>query len=534
MQGRWFVLLIVLVASTVWAHLVFAGAAPYDLQPGDILQLIVWEHPELSQSQLVVAPDGTLSLPLVRELQAAGLPLQRLQSRIETAFAEYVKNPRVSLLLVQAHLPVVYVLGAVKQPGAVELDTALSLSAALARAGGVLQAEAADSVQLVHPDGTRSKYALQAVLQGEPGADPLLRPGDTVLVERRLAIAISGEVKQPGVYLVAPEAGLQVLVALAGGYTDYADSAHVKISSAGRLRLVVDADSSPAALRFEPGDAVYVPRRRNDVTVVGQVKQPGAYRTAPGDSLLDLFALAGGLTETADLRHITLLRRGKQAVQLSLDSSPEQAAEFTLQPGDLVVVPQASKTVSILGAVKQPGTFDWQPGETLASLLGRAGGLELENADLHACKLFRGPDVVSVDLSGYAKGDCPALQQSLQAGDRLVVPHVVRRVSVLGWVEHPGTYTFKPGDTVLDALGLAGGFAKRDAACGKAYLVRKVKGQPVELPVNLGKLLKGENLEQNLVLEPDDLLIVPRKSGAHLDDFFRTVLGLKTLTNLFD
>src|SRR5262245_38976847 len=95
-------------------------AAAFQIGPEDILDISVWKNPDLSRI-VPVRPDGKVSLPLVNDIQAAGLTPATLRQQVTDKLSEFIPSPEVSVMVREVHSRKVAVVGAVKTPGRFEL-----------------------------------------------------------------------------------------------------------------------------------------------------------------------------------------------------------------------------------------------------------------------------------------------------------------------------------------------------------------------------------------------------------------------------
>jgi polysaccharide biosynthesis/export protein len=157
----------------------------YRLGPGDKLRIEVYKDAQLSQS-VQVRPDGKITLPLVGDLEATGHTPIELRDTIATSLKEYVTNPTVTVIVVEALASKVYVMGEVTHPGTMELHGPTTILQALAMAGGFKEFANTKDVKVLRPNGDRGgvqtlKFNYKEVLNGD--ARPFyLRSGDTVVV----------------------------------------------------------------------------------------------------------------------------------------------------------------------------------------------------------------------------------------------------------------------------------------------------------------------------------------------------------------
>jgi len=172
-----------------------------------------------------------------------------------------------------------------------------------------------------------------------------------------------------------------------------------------------------------------------EVTLIGEVRTPGAYPIATPRPVLDVIALGGGLSELAD-RNIVVERHGDQThpIRYNLSNNAEQAItqQVLVNPGDTVVVPKAG-IVYVLGDVNRPGGFSMTNNESKMSLLEAlsiAGGAA-KTAKLSHARLIRKVDhtEVQVSLGEIEKGKRPDF--AMEPGDILYVPFSYARNLVI-------------------------------------------------------------------------------------------------------
>jgi polysaccharide export outer membrane protein len=159
----------------------------FRLEPGDEVATSVWKEPELASQQRILA-DGTISPPLLRVTPVVGLTVDELQDRLTSAYAEYLREPKVSVRLVAIHSDRAFVLGEVRNPQAVLLTGPTTLVEAISMAGGFWEEFAEKRrVHLVRRGlgGAEVTYVdARAILEGQSPDVPLHR-GDVVFVPAR-------------------------------------------------------------------------------------------------------------------------------------------------------------------------------------------------------------------------------------------------------------------------------------------------------------------------------------------------------------
>ena len=155
----------------------------YKLGSGDKLRVEVYKQEQLSQS-LQVRPDGKITLPLVGDVSAAGRTSLELRDSLTTALKEYVQNPVVTVIVLEAVAAQVHLIGEVASPGTQVLNGSTTVLQALARAGGLREFADKRKIHILRVNGTRTEtvpFDYRKALKGE--IEPVyLQPGDTIVV----------------------------------------------------------------------------------------------------------------------------------------------------------------------------------------------------------------------------------------------------------------------------------------------------------------------------------------------------------------
>jgi protein involved in polysaccharide export with SLBB domain len=251
--------------------------------------------------------------------------------------------------------------------------------------------------------------------------------------------------------------------------------------------------------------------------VLGAVTKPGAYAIKPGWRVMDLVAVAEGLTTKPSRIQGRVIRTGAVlpfAVQEAV-SAPQSAANVLLQADDLVILDAADirNAIHVVGQVVRPGAFDLEEGLNPVSLLAQAGGA-LPTASLRGAHVLRQSQQIPLDLESVlrdGKRDPAVLDFTFLPGDVLVIPENQARAGVMGQVVKPDYYVLpeKSQDaTVLKVLALAGGAAP-DADLHHATVTRTENGTAKVLPVDVAALLNGDEPD-TLVLHANDVLYLPK------------------------
>jgi polysaccharide export outer membrane protein len=162
-----------------------AVGSEFVIGPEDLLQVSVWKNESLSR-QLPVRPDGKISLPLLHDVQAAGLTPMQLRDKISTALAEFMPNPEVSVTVLEVRSYRVSVLGEVQKPGVLQLKAPTTVLEAIALAGGFRDFASPSKIVIFRKDNGGQTQRLRFNYNravGAAGEDNVtLRSGDVVVV----------------------------------------------------------------------------------------------------------------------------------------------------------------------------------------------------------------------------------------------------------------------------------------------------------------------------------------------------------------
>ena len=155
----------------------------YVIGPDDTLYISVWKEPDLTET-LPVRADGKISMPLLNDVQAAGLTPMQLGAALTDKLKKYVSDPRVTIVVTQMNSQRVYVTGEVLHPGAMNLTPNMTVLQALSSAGFTQFANTKGIYVLRNEHGNETKLAVnyKKLIKGEGGQNIALKPGDTIVV----------------------------------------------------------------------------------------------------------------------------------------------------------------------------------------------------------------------------------------------------------------------------------------------------------------------------------------------------------------
>jgi len=161
-----------------------AVSPDYIIGPEDTLHISVWKEPDLTAT-LPVRPDGKISMPLLNDVQAAGLKPMQLADSITERLRKYIADPRVTVVVTAMNSQRIYVLGEVLHTGAMPLSPGMTVLQALASAGFTQFANTKGIYVLRVQNGKQQKipFNYKQVIKGEATEQNIiLKPGDTIVV----------------------------------------------------------------------------------------------------------------------------------------------------------------------------------------------------------------------------------------------------------------------------------------------------------------------------------------------------------------
>jgi polysaccharide export outer membrane protein len=160
----------------------------FTIGPEDVLGILVWREPDVS-GDVAVRPDGMITLPLIRDIKAAGLTPDELADRIQTAMREFINDASVAVTVRQMNSRKVFITGEVSRPGAYPLAAPMTVMQLIAVAGGLNEFADSKRISVMRVEAGRTRtfpFAYKDVASGKrPGQNIMLKPGDTVVVPER-------------------------------------------------------------------------------------------------------------------------------------------------------------------------------------------------------------------------------------------------------------------------------------------------------------------------------------------------------------
>jgi polysaccharide export outer membrane protein len=232
----------------------------YRIGPGDVLDIRVFDYPQLSRDAVRVNGRGGIEMPLLEgEIQAACRTESELAQDIANRYLKYQRNPQVEVFIKDYESQPVAVIGAVNTPGRFQLRRRVHLLELLTFAGGPAE-RAGRSIQVVHnaasltceksasqdtPVGTEvtpTSYSLSATLRGDAKSNPYVQPGDIITLTDAEQIYVIGNVMRPSAIPLKEPMTVSRAIAIAGGT--------LRDKTSNRVRIVRQASASMSKIEI--------------------------------------------------------------------------------------------------------------------------------------------------------------------------------------------------------------------------------------------------------------------------------------------
>ena len=172
-------------AATDIESAIINSSKDYKIGPEDLLDISVWKNPELSRT-VPVRPDGKVSLPLVNDIQAAGLTPEQLRERILAEARRYIEDPSPTVVVKEINSRKVFITGQVEKPGPYPISGPTTVLHLIAIAGGLKEFADGKKILVMRTDKGRQvayTFDYRELLKGKNLRQNIeLKPGDTVVV----------------------------------------------------------------------------------------------------------------------------------------------------------------------------------------------------------------------------------------------------------------------------------------------------------------------------------------------------------------
>jgi polysaccharide export outer membrane protein len=255
-------LIIAMAAAVVLMLAVPATPKEYLIGAPDVIAITVLDNKDLD-TIAIVSPGGKIALPLIGDVQAAGLTVAELTERLTQEYAKKVKSPQVTVTLREVNSYRIYFLGRVGKPGIHASKSEITVLQALSLAGGIQ--DGADLSQAYVARGTERLPVdfVKLIRGGDLSQNLTLNPDDTIVIpdNPQNVIYVMGEVKQPGMLPFVRErawTALRAVVAV-GGFTQFA--------ARGRATLIRDENGRRTTIPIDFNELMRNPTSGKDISL---------------------------------------------------------------------------------------------------------------------------------------------------------------------------------------------------------------------------------------------------------------------------
>jgi protein involved in polysaccharide export with SLBB domain len=477
-------------------NLKLATPVNYILGPDDQLNISVYGN-SLANWKLNVSPDGNINIPGVGLLNVAGKTIEAATSLISAKLVanNYAIGHGTNLQVGLGNIRSIKVIiaGEVVKPGTYTLPSLATVFNALYAAGGPDTNGSFREIDVIRDNHIVRKLDIYDFLvKGEQKDNISLHDQDVIRVPTyKLRVQMKGEVKIPDLFEVLPGETLSDLLRFAGGFTDQAYTALIKVSQVSdQQRKLADVPESDFGNYIPLRGDIYtvdkiLNRYENRVTINGSVFRPGQYELDNGLTLLQLIQKAAGLKEDAFTGSASIIRlkpdNSTEVISFNLqDIINKSATDIALKREDVVTISSIFQlrdkyTVTIKGDVRHGGMFAYADSMSVADLIIKAGGFG-EGASAKRIEVARriansDPNVKNSPVAQVFSVDVDAQLSNKNAGIKLQPYDIVsiyslpgyqvqKIVKVEGEVVYPGYYTIqKKDEKVSDIIARAGGLS---------------------------------------------------------------------------
>jgi polysaccharide export outer membrane protein len=157
----------------------------YRIGAGDVLQIVVWKEPDVSVPSVVVRPDGKISVPLVKEVDVLGMTTSEVEAVLSAKLSQFIHGADVTVVPKEIHSKRVYLVGALKKEGPVDLWSPMTVLQAITEAGGLTDYAKSKKIYILRrQNGQEVKlpFNYEQVLKGERMEQNIFMLPEDVLV----------------------------------------------------------------------------------------------------------------------------------------------------------------------------------------------------------------------------------------------------------------------------------------------------------------------------------------------------------------
>jgi protein involved in polysaccharide export with SLBB domain len=489
----------------------------YVLGPGDALVIQLWGMTN-EVLKLTLSREGRINLPKVGALYLWGMSLGDAEKKIKDELARFYKDFQVSVSTGSLRTIQVFVLGEVRKPGSYALSSLSTLLHGLYQAGGPLKTGSLRNMKLIRSGDQQKTFDLYQLLKFADKSGDIRLVNDDIIFVPPVGdvVGISGNVKTPAIYEMKGRQRLSDILKLSDGFTPsaYLQKITVERVVANKQLQITDVeianledlDKSPQNIEINNNDLILISsilrKKRDYVTIKGNVYRPGEYGLIPDMKVSDLINEAQGVRPETYMERASILRYKsdytRQIIPFEVSGAlrKDPGHDLGLKEWDIVEIKSIydiypKPVVYIGGEVSKPGTYRFVPGLRISDLIYQAHELKdtayLEKAELYRNNYGRDkpPETIIVDLKAVLQKNREA-DLLLEKGDHLFIrpnPELTEKwmISLKSEVKFPGAYVINKGETLGSVIDRAGGFTSHAFLKGTVFTRASLiaKRQPI-------------------------------------------------------
>ena len=530
----------------------------YKVGSGDEVSISVWGYSEFSEN-LMVDKRGYITPSSYGRIYVKGLTFKKMRSLLKSKFGSFLdmKNSEIDVTLSYSRVITVHIVGEVYNPGSYTIPAINTAFNALIAANGPNQLGTVRNIYIKRDGKTVDSLDVYKFLFNPTRSqDIYMQDGDYLFVPpAKHIIEIKGAVNRPYTYEAKTGESVASLIRYAGGYTTtaFTDVLTLKRIEYNAIKVNDVHKDHLNSTVVQNGDEIVVNtitnRLSNVVSVKGSIGVAGDYEFVKGEHLLDLLNKAKCIDEKTFLDKVYIIRlnddRTKSHIAVNLEAilkDEKHEDNILLKEYDIVRVLSVDDfddefSVSVLGAVRSAGEFDFGVGMTLQDVLLQAGGLTRQ-AEGSRVEVSR---IMDYDISSNKLKPRMAVIKTIKIGDDLVLSaeaeefllqpfdqifvrenpdfEPAKNISLSGEVKYPGTYTLLSKDEKISSvIKRAGGITRYAYLDGVTMFRKEVASRNQAANITL-KDLSQELLDSILSNPSLSLLYQEELQNMRVDNF---------------
>ena len=542
----------------------------YKLGPGDEISISIWGFNEFSET-LEVDARGYISPSSYGRIYVKGLTFKNMRSLLKNKFSTFfdMQNSEIDVSLSYSKVITVNIVGEVYNPGSYVIPSINTAFNALISSNGPTQIGTVRNIYIKRNGKTVDSLDVYKFLfDPEKSHDIYLQDGDYLFVPpAKNLIEISGAVNRPYTYEAKDNESVNDMVRYAGGFSAkaYRDIITLKRLDYNDTRVFDVHSNDFDSESVYNGDELIVNhisnKLSNVITINGNIGVAGEYEYKNGEKLLELLNRAKCISQKTFLEKVYIIRlnsdRTKSHIAINLESILEDETHsdnILMQEYDIVNVMSIDDfddnyNISVEGAVRNPGDFNFGDGMSLQSALFLAGGLT-QQAEGSRVEISR---IMEYDINSNKLKPRRAIVKNVKVGNDLLLSQEaenfelqpydqifvrsnpdfepVINVQILGEVKYPGTYSILRKNEKISSLIKRSGGLTSYAYLDGVKMYRKFEVSTVN-DEEIKDMNISDELKKTILNDPEAASIYTEELESYNDEIFNSELKSSKQINL--